>query len=75
MVNNSARKPQATSGSDERIYKALILFIYFYARSMGNLVKNSVILEVGAPANSSIHIPVHSVVDVSAGPLCGPGYA
>jgi len=74
MVNKWERAWPTKAGNDKKIRNALILLIYFYARSVGNLVKNSVILEVGTPAISFIHIPVHIVVDVAAGRLCRPRY-
>jgi hypothetical protein len=74
IVNKWERVWPEKAGNDKKIRNTLILLFHFYARSVGNLIKNSVILEVGTSANSFIHIPVHIVVDVAAGRLCRPRY-
>jgi hypothetical protein len=72
MVNKPRPVGPVTRGNDDRIYKQLNLFNYFIAQSVGNLVKNIVITEVGDPANNDINRFAHSTVDVRLQPLCRP---
>ncbi|HEX7539939.1 MAG TPA: hypothetical protein VF358_06525, partial [Syntrophales bacterium] len=64
MVNKPRPDGPVKRGNDDRIYKQLNLFNYFLAQSVGNLVKNIVITEVGASANNFVHISVNNAVDV-----------
>jgi hypothetical protein len=74
-VNKSARLQPGKTGNGLKSCNALILLDYLSARSMGNSIKNAMILEVGDPANSLINISVHIVVDVRLRPLRRPLYA
>jgi len=72
MVNKPRPDGPVKRGNDDRIYKQLNLFNYFLAQSVGNLVKNIVITEVGDPVNNDINRFSHSTVDVHLQPLCRP---
>jgi len=69
LVNKSARLQPGKTGNGLKSCNALILLYYLCARSMGNSIKNAMILEVGDPANSLINISVHIAVDVRQRPL------
>jgi hypothetical protein len=72
MVNKPRPDGPVKRGNDDTIYKQLNLFNYFLAQSAGNLVKNIVITELGAPVNNVINRFAHSTVDVHLQPLCRP---
>jgi hypothetical protein len=72
MVNKPRPDGPVKRGNDDRIYKQLNLFNYFLAQSVGNLVKNIVITEVGGSVNNDINRFAHSTVDVHLQPLCRP---
>jgi exo-beta-1,3-glucanase (GH17 family) len=72
MVNKPRPDGPAKCGNDNKTYNQLKLFNYFIAQSVGNLVKNIVITEVGYPVNNDINRFAHSTVDVHLQPLCRP---